>query len=105
MTASTFKLQLGVPRSVDVEGQTLDRETFYSWLWELYGSRGLLGVHEGSLLSEQVAPQGEETESWTLDAAEAPRERDWVAGQEISETELYFDTPENAKQAATELRS
>ena len=78
----------------------MPREDFYSWLWERFGgAQGLQGVHEGTLLSEQAAQAGLETESWTLDAAEAPRERDWLAGQAVAEAELFFATLPQAQVA------
>jgi ribosomal protein L11 methyltransferase len=102
--SSAFILRVGIPRQVKVEGRTLSREDFYSWLWEEFGgARGLQGVHEGTLLSEQAAEAGLETESWTLDAAEAPRERDWMAGQAWSEAEIYFATEAQARDAREHL--
>jgi ribosomal protein L11 methyltransferase len=104
MSESTFRFKLQVPRQVTVQGEMeFDREDFFSWLWESYGSRGLLGVHEGTLLSEEAAEQGFETDSWTVDAAEAPRERDWVKSQELTDAELYFASPELAEDARREL--
>lgn len=81
------------------ENVSLDRETFYQWLWQEFGEDGLLGVHEGTLLSEEAAEQGLETESWTVDAGEAPRERDWVGKQAEVTTELFFASAEQAKSA------
>jgi ribosomal protein L11 methyltransferase len=85
-------------------GRLTSREDFYEWLWQEFGgARGLQGVHEGTLLSEEAAEQGLETESWTLDAAEAPRERDWMASQERSDAELYFGTEKQARGALKRL--
>jgi ribosomal protein L11 methyltransferase len=99
-------LKISVPRSVKLEGRALSREDFYSWLWQEFGgARGLQGVHEGTLLSEEAAEQGLETESWTLDAAEAPRERDWMASQALSDAELYFETEPQARAALKRLAS
>jgi ribosomal protein L11 methyltransferase len=102
--SSSFVLKLSIPRQVGVGKKTLAREDFYSWLWERFGGQsGLEGVHEGTLLSEQAASQGLETESWTLDAGEAPRERDWMAGQAWAEAELYFNSEKAARAAESEL--
>lgn len=81
----------------------MDREAFYAWIWETWGEKGLMGVHEGSVLSEEAAEKGMETESWTLDAGEAPRERDWINGQELAEAELYFESEAQASLARGEL--
>lgn len=103
--ASSFKIQVGVPKRVLVEGRALEREDFFSWIWSEYSERGLQGVHEGTLLSTEAAEQGFETDSWTLDAAEAPRERDWVSSQSIEKAELYFESLETALAARDELRA
>jgi ribosomal protein L11 methyltransferase len=82
----------------------MEREDFYTWLWQEFGGdKGLQGVHEGTLLSEEAAEQGLETESWTLDAAEAPRERDWMANQEWSDVDLYFESDALAHAARERL--
>lgn len=100
---STFRLAVGVPRRVKIRGKLLEREDFYSWAWKALDRFGIAGVHEGTILSEEAAEQGFETESWTLDAAEAPRERDWVASQRTVLAEFYFTSLEGARKAAEEL--
>jgi ribosomal protein L11 methyltransferase len=82
----------------------MQREEFFAWLWRKFAERGLLGVHEGTVLSEQAAAEGEGTESWTVDAGEAPRERDWIATVRLADAELYFATREQASEALAELR-
>jgi ribosomal protein L11 methyltransferase len=106
ISPSTFKLKLTIARQVRVQGfeEALCREDFSNWIWEQFLSAGLLGVHEGTLLSEEASQQGLETESWTLDAGEAPRERDWVGEQEEIESELFFGTREEALAASACLR-
>jgi ribosomal protein L11 methyltransferase len=108
MVGSSYKLKLRIPRKVKVrESATplnLDREHFSQWLWDEFLPMGLQGIHEGTLLSNEAAEKGLETESWTLDAAEAPRERDWVADQDENDAELYFETLEGAQKAANRLR-
>ncbi len=79
-----------------MRGQKLAREDFFDWVWAEFGRRGLAGVHEGTVLSEQAAESGLETESWTVDSGEAPRERDWIGGQAVETAELYFETSESA---------
>jgi len=56
------------------------------------------------MLTEQAAEQGLETESWTVDAAEAPRERDWIDSQKETTAELYFDSEEHARSSAKILQ-
>jgi ribosomal protein L11 methyltransferase len=94
---------MSLPLDVKLREDEVSREVFFGWVWEEYGSRGLLGVHEGTLLCEEAAEQGLETESWTVDAAEAPRERDWMHNQELSEAEFFFASMEQAEEARQEL--
>ncbi len=98
-----FVLNLEIPRWVHLGGRKLDREDFYAWLWQEFGQSGLQGVHEGTLLADEAFESGLEVESWTVDSAEAPRERDWMAGQVSSKADLYFETEEQAKQARLSL--
>lgn len=90
---------------IEAPAVMMDRELFTQWLWDEFLPVGLLGIHEGTLLSQEAADKGLETESWTLDAAEAPRERDWVADQAENDAELYFETLEGAQKAAEKLRA
>lgn len=93
MTSSTFKF----PLAISLQG--VAREKFYEWVWDQFQSQGLLGVHEGTLLCEEAAEQGLETESWTVDSGEAPRERDWVGKQAAVTTEFYFASEAEAAHA------
>lgn len=102
---SMFKLSLVIPRQVLLFGESVSREDFFSWIWRELSNDGLLGVHEGTLLSEDAAEQGMETESWTVDSGEAPRERDWVGRQEMEEAELYFSTESQAQGACEKFRA
>ena len=105
MTESTFKLCVKIPRRVRVEEETCSREVFSQWLWDRFQADGLVGVHEGTLLTSEASEQGLETESWTVDAGEAPRERDWIGGQAELSSELYFSGRAEAERAAAELRT
>ncbi len=106
--SSTFKFKLTLGEQVRFENRDLTREAFFEALWARFGGdadsasagRGLVGLHEGTVLSEAAAGQGLETESWTLDSGEAPRERDWIGGQEKLEAELYFADRASATAAA-----
>ncbi|MGK5082337.1 50S ribosomal protein L11 methyltransferase [Bdellovibrionota bacterium FG-1] len=104
MSQATYVLRLAIPQKIQVEESSLDREEFYAWLWQEFGSHGLQGVHEGTLLCEDAAQAGLEAEAWTVDSGEAPRERDWMAAQEIAEAELYFGTQEQAMAAQARLQ-
>jgi ribosomal protein L11 methyltransferase len=55
-------------------------------------------------LSEQAAEQGLETDSWTVDSGEAPRERDWVRHQNQAEIELFYSSLGEAEAAASLLK-
>ncbi|MEO5969927.1 MAG: 50S ribosomal protein L11 methyltransferase [Bdellovibrionia bacterium] len=107
--SSTYVVSVSVPRRVQVSDpakstvSTLAREDFFSWLWNRFSSAGLVGVHEGTLLTEDAAEKGFEAEAWTVDSAEAPPSRDWVAEQELESAELYFDSEPEAKDAAAVL--
>lgn len=115
MSQSSFRLGLKIPKRVRVrpegagtsadQARALDREEFSAWLWRRFQGSGLLGIHEGTLLAEEAMEQGLEMESWTVDSGEAPRERDWISGQEWVRSELYFGSREAATWAATELRA
>jgi ribosomal protein L11 methyltransferase len=103
---STWRLKIAIPRAVPVgEGRSLERDDFYGWLWEEFQEDfGLVGVHEGTLLAEEAHEQGFETESFTVDAGEAPRERDWIGSQGMAEAELYFSAGDLAMKALEKLR-
>lgn len=111
MSSTTYVVSLSVPRRVQIPDLIqfsdqigdLAREEFFTWLWTRFSDFGLVGVHEGSLLAEEAAEQGMENDSWTVDSAEAPVGRDWVAEQELENAELYFDSEAEAKDAATLL--
>lgn len=92
---STFRVRVRLTQ----EG---DAQAFFAWAWSEFPD--LLGVHEGTVLSERAAELGLETESFTVDAALAPRERDWISASPSVESELYFGSQESAESAAKELR-
>lgn len=94
--SATYSLELSVPRRVrikDPRARILERDEFYAWIWQELSPHGLLGVHEGTLL----------TESRTLDAAVAPRERDWISSQELEHAHLYFSSRPGAEAARDQL--
>lgn len=99
-----FKLKLVIPRSLSLDGESVEREMFYDWVWTQFASDDLLGIDEGTLLSEQAAEKGLVTESWTVDSGEAPRERDWVGAQDLITAELYFSSEDQAISAVSLLK-
>ena len=104
--SSAFKIRVRVSREVvrSAEGVThFSRDEFYAWLWQHYGDAGLQGIHEGTMLSDEAHAVGLETESFMVDAAQAPRERDWISGQAIEEADLYFGSMKEAAQALKDL--
>ncbi|RYZ64348.1 MAG: hypothetical protein EOP09_16090, partial [Proteobacteria bacterium] len=78
-----------------------EREHLSDTLWSALTAddgSGLLGIHEGTMLSEEAFEHGLETESFTLDAALAPRERDWVK-ESKADWVLYLSDEETARRA------
>ena len=61
------------------------------------------GITEGVLLAEEAHERGYETESWVLDAGEAPHERDWLAREKILNLVAYFKTEKAGKSALSWL--
>lgn len=103
MSGSGFVLRIRVPKQMSWGGRTHDRESFFSWIWQRFGSSGLQGVHEGTVLSEQGAGKGDSTDTWTLDSGEAPRGRDWIGDQSLEQVDLYFEEKKQARFAEKEL--
>lgn len=102
--ARCFRFEVMTPLWVCLQGRSVHREDFFSWAWRELSEQGLQGIHEGTLLSEEAAEQGLATESWTVDSAEAPRERDWVSGMATERAEFYFETEAGARAAAERVR-
>ncbi|MBS1958830.1 MAG: 50S ribosomal protein L11 methyltransferase [Bdellovibrionales bacterium] len=68
------------------------------------GDTEFYGVTEGVLLAEEAHERGYETESWVLDAGEAPHERDWVGQEHNLTMTAYFKTEESAEKARAWLK-
>ena len=62
------------------------------------------GITEGVLLAEEAHERGYETESWVLDAGEAPHERDWLAREKTLHLTAYFKTEEAGQTALAWLQ-
>lgn len=64
--------------------------------FESDGEPSFYGLTEGVLLAEEAHERGYETESWVLDAGEAPHERDWIGREKNLSLIGYFKTEEAA---------
>ncbi|OFZ79717.1 MAG: hypothetical protein A3K03_08390, partial [Bdellovibrionales bacterium RIFOXYD1_FULL_44_7] len=100
-----YLVSLKVSKQLSVGKKKLDRENFYAWLWASLNSEGLLGIHEGTVLSEEAEKSGISRDSWTVDSAEAPRERDWVEDESLSSAELYFASEKGAVKTLDVLKN
>ena len=89
MPDSTFRIPIRIGLKVWIEGSLRTREEFYSWAWAHLEPCGLAGIHEGTILAE----------SWTVDAGEAPPDRDWLKDRAEAEAQFYFRSTEGAAQA------
>ncbi len=104
--SSSYTFKIEVPRQIhwnQAEGlRSFSREDFYAFLWELFDG-SILGVHEGTLLTEDALASGVESQAWTVDSGEAPRGRDWIEAQ-VSETAvLYFSDEAGARAAKSRI--
>ncbi|MBU6376795.1 MAG: 50S ribosomal protein L11 methyltransferase [Bdellovibrionales bacterium] len=102
--ASSWITELALQSELTLQtGQRVRRDEFFSWIWQQFSSLGLQGVHEGTMLSDEAAQSGLETESWVVDSAEAPHHRDWIGNQGQGTPQLYFSTQDQAHHAAEVL--
>lgn len=93
---STFKWVIELPRSSD-------RDAIIAWIWSEFGSHGLLGVHEGTILTDQAVAEGFETEPWIVDQGLAPEHRDWVSELATAHVEIHCDTLVHARFIRNEI--
>lgn len=100
---SSFTVKFSLPPRLTLNGESCSRDDFFGWVWNEIP--GVQGVHEGTILSEQAAELGHETESFVVDAGLAPRERDWV-GQSTDhvDAEIYFESRAQAESALLMIR-
>lgn len=68
------------------------------------GEAEYFGTTEGVLLAEEAHERGYETESWVLDAGEAPHERDWIGQEALLEMTAYFKSEASAERARAWLK-
>jgi ribosomal protein L11 methyltransferase len=105
VSSSNYRLVLSVPKEIQDKSTNthLDRDEFMGVLWHFLESDGLSGIHEGTVLAENHPEGG--SESWTLDAAKAPANRDWVGSQDDLTSDLYFTDEANAKLCGTRIEA
>ncbi len=93
-----FDEEGGGSQSIDSGSFEFSRDALFEGLWSTFGgdSEGLVGIHEGTVLSDEANERGLTTESWTLDSGEAPRERDWIGDSDSVDTQFFFGSEEVA---------
>ena len=100
----TWVLDLAVAEDVTApDGCGSGRDAFVEWLWGTLGERGLAGIFEGAVDVEAAAAAGLIESPRVLDAAEAPADRDWVAGLERATLNCWFADEPAARRAAADL--
>lgn len=100
----TWVLDLAVAADVTApDGCGSGRDAFVEWLWGTLGERGLAGIFEGAVDVEAAAAAGLIESPRVLDAAEAPADRDWVAGLERATLNCWFADEPAARRAAADL--
>ncbi len=106
--ALTFSVggEVALKESVETRGVKHSREDFIArfndFCSDLQDSSGevlYFGTTEGVLLAEEAHERGYETESWVLDAGEAPHERDWLSREKNLSLTAYFKTEESGNRA------
>lgn len=97
----TWVLELAVADDVTVpDGCGTGREALIEWLWGTLGDDGLAGICEGAVEAEAAAAAGLVDSPRVLDAAEAPADRDWVAGMPNATLACWFTDEPAARRAA-----
>lgn len=96
--AGTWVVELA---GVDASG----RDEFLEWLWAMLGDRGLVGIAEGEVSVGEAAEAGLVESPLVIDAAAAPRDRDWVAALPPGSLRCWFASEAAAREAVVWLRS
>lgn len=97
----TWVLDLAVADDVTVpDGGGTGRDALIEWLWGTLGDDGLAGIFEGTVDAEAAAAAGLIDSPRVLDAAEAPADRDWVAGMPSATLTCWFTDEAGARRAA-----
>jgi ribosomal protein L11 methyltransferase len=98
---ATWVLDLALAADVIVpDGCGTGREAFIEWLWATLADDGLAGIFEGAVDVEAAAAAGLVDSPRVLDAAEAPADRDWVAGMPSATLACWFTDEPAARRAA-----
>lgn len=80
---------LSLPDRITLKNQSeVTRESYLGSLAKQWSRLGLLGIHEGSVIS---------VEDSTLDEAQPPQRRDWIRDEPLCEVIVYFRTIEVAR--------
>ena len=93
-------IEIEIPHSFLWKGEMFSRAEFFDFLWKNFGATGLTGIHEGSVLTEDVPnSEGEENsgDPWVLDSGIAPESRDWVGDSKALKSNLYFEDQKKAQ--------
>ena len=99
--ADTWVLELAVADDVTLpDGCGTGRDALMEWLWGTLGDHGLAGIFEGTVDAEAAAAAGLIESPRVLDAAEAPADRDWVAGMPSATLTCWFTDEPAARRAA-----
>jgi ribosomal protein L11 methyltransferase len=102
--SGTWIVDLAVRADVTVgDDRPSGRDAFVEWLWETLGDHGLAGVFEGAVDVEAAAAAGLIDSPLVVDTAEAPADRDWVAGIGEGEMVCWFADEVAARRAAIQL--
>jgi len=99
-------LTVDVLQSVTLPGgATLDRDEFLGWIWARFGDAGLGGITEGEVDAAEAAALGLVPSPRVIDAAAAPRDRDWLIDRGVARVTLWFQSAAAAREAAAVLES
>jgi hypothetical protein len=97
-------MSLSLAATVEVPGiGRQPRAAFLEWLWERLADCDLEGVCEGEVLAHEAAALGLVPDPLVIDAAAAPRERDWVAELPVITAACWFSEEASARCASGRL--
>lgn len=96
--ANGFSIEVRVRVPASELGSALAwKEAFFDRLWSVFGSEGMTGIHEGSVLATSKGVQ--ERGVALLDGATAPEDRDWVGNHRQIRAVLFFSDRQGAQKA------
>lgn len=99
-----FAVVVNVPSSVVwPDGRTLTRSEYTALAYGQLMEHGCLGVHEGTMMTDEAYEKGFATNAWVLDAGLPPERRDWVEQKDWCEVSFYFSDREIAELVAGKL--